>query len=69
MLWGDTLGYVWGRRNERTAIPIKNGKQRQTYYGVMNLYNQEFTVTPYANSGLIWTKGVETNPLMAEAVG
>jgi len=22
-----------------------------------------------ANSGLTWTKGVETNPLMAEAVG
>jgi putative transposase len=47
-LWGDTLGYVWGRRNERLAIPITNVKQRQTYYGVMNLYNQAFTVTPYA---------------------
>jgi len=47
LLWGDTLGYVWGRRNERLEIPIKNVKQRQTYYGVMNLYNQEFTVTPY----------------------
>ena len=46
-MWGDTLGYVWGRRNERLEIPIKNVKQRQTYYGVMNLYNQEFIVTPY----------------------
>src|SRR5512144_1894808 len=39
LLWGDTLGYGWGQRNQRTAIPIKNVKQRQTYYGVMNLYN------------------------------
>lgn len=47
LLWGDTLGYVWGRRNERLVIPIENVKQRQSYYGVMNLYNQTFTVTPY----------------------
>jgi len=47
-VWGDTIGYGWGRRNERTEIPIKNIKQRQTYYGVMNLYNQVFLVTPYA---------------------
>jgi len=44
---GDTVGYVWGRRNERTEVPIENVKQRQTYYGVMNLYNQEFFLTPY----------------------
>lgn len=47
MLWRDTLGYGWGRRNERTEISIKNSHQRQTYYGVMNLYNQEFLITPY----------------------
>ena len=39
------MGYAWGRRNERTEIPMANVKQRQTYYGVMNLYNQEFMVT------------------------
>jgi transposase len=47
LLGGDPIGYGGGRRNERTAIPIKNINQRQTYYGVMNLYNQEFLVTPY----------------------
>ena len=26
---------------------MANVKQRQTYYGVMNLYNQEFILTPY----------------------
>jgi len=44
---GDSIGSVWGRRNERTAIPIQNVHQRQTYYGVMNLDNQEFILTPY----------------------
>ena len=47
VVWGDTIGYGWGRRNERTEIPIENVKQRQTYYGVMNLYNHEFILTPY----------------------
>jgi len=48
LLAGDTIGHVWGRCNERTEVPIQNSKQRQTYYGVMNLRNQEFIVIPYA---------------------
>jgi len=48
LLWGDAIGYVWGQQNERTAVPVANAKQRQTYYGVMNLYNQEFILSPYA---------------------
>ena len=46
-LWGDTTGYVWGRRNERTEVPIQNAKARQTYYGVLNLYNKDFILTPF----------------------
>ena len=30
-----------------SEVPLVNAKQRQTYYGVMNLYNQAFIVTPY----------------------
>ncbi len=33
LLWGDILGYGWGRTDERIDIPIKNEKERQTYYG------------------------------------
>ena len=47
LLWGDTLGYVGGRRNERTEVPIQNVKQRQTYYGVLNLYDQKFIINHY----------------------
>ena len=46
-LWGDTTGHIWCRENERTEVPIENAKERQTYYGVMNLYNQEFTISPF----------------------
>lgn len=46
-LWGDTIGHIWCRENERTEVPIENAKERQTYYGVMNLHSQEFTMSPY----------------------
>ncbi len=46
-MWGDTTGYIWGRQNERTEVPIKNAKERQTYYGALNLYNKDFVLTPY----------------------
>ena len=30
LVWGDTLGYVWGRRNERTEVPIQNVNETKT---------------------------------------
>ena len=36
LLWGDVCGYVWGKTESRIEIPIKNEKQKQTYYGVGN---------------------------------
>ncbi|NMQ18011.1 transposase [Candidatus Competibacter phosphatis] len=47
LLWGDTTGYVWGRRNEKTGVPIQNIKQRQTYYGALNLYHRDFVLMPH----------------------
>lgn len=44
---GDICGYVWGKTNERTEIPIKNEKDRQTYYGALNYQTQELTVQAY----------------------
>ena len=46
LLWGETTGYVWGRCNERVEVPIKNIKERQTYYGVIDLYNKNFILKP-----------------------
>ena len=47
LLWGDTTGYAWGRRNEKTEVPIQNIKQRQTYYGALNLYYRDFVLMPH----------------------
>lgn len=37
LLWGDACGYAWGPRNERVYLPVENIKERQTYYGALNL--------------------------------
>lgn len=47
LLWGDILGYVWGRTDQRIEIPIKNAKIRQTYYGALDYQTKEFIVEEY----------------------
>lgn len=47
LLWGDILGYVWGRTDQRIEIPIKNEKSRQTYYGALDYLTKEFIVQEY----------------------
>ena len=49
LLWGDLLGYVWGRSDIRIEIPIKNEKQRQTYYGALDYQTHEFIVQEYSS--------------------
>lgn len=46
LLWGDTLGYVWGPRGERVEMPITNERERQTYYGAVNLLTGSPFVMP-----------------------
>ena len=62
MLWGDTTGYVWGRRNEKTEVPIQNIKQRQTYYGALNLYQGCSTL-----ESLVGEEPVEVEGIVIEA--
>lgn len=37
-------GYVWGKTNIRIEIPIKNEKDRQTYYEALDYHTKEFIV-------------------------
>ena len=46
LLWGDLLGYVWGPCGERVEVPILNERERQTYYGVVNLLSGSPFVMP-----------------------
>lgn len=47
LLWGDILGYAWGRTDKRIEIPIKNERERQTYYGAFDYQTKEFIVREY----------------------
>ena len=44
LLWGDVLGYVWGKKNKQTAVPIMNQKLRQTYYGSVDIMTGDFYI-------------------------
>lgn len=46
LLWGDTLGYVWGTRNTKVSVQIQNQRERQTYYGAINILTGEFFISP-----------------------
>ena len=48
LLWGDLLGYAWGRTDKRLQVPIKNQKDKQTYYGALDYQNQEFIMKEYS---------------------
>ena len=48
LLHGDAIGYVWGPTSERVEVPIKNEKDRQTYYGAIDYYNHEFLLKSYS---------------------
>ena len=55
LLWGDTLGYIWGRMNTKITVPIKNEKERQTYYGALNFNTNEFHVCPFKKGNSVYT--------------
>ncbi len=48
LLGDDGCGYVWGRTDMRIEIPLKNIKDRQTYYGALNYQSQEFIAREYS---------------------
>lgn len=55
LLWGDTLGYIWGRRNQAISVPMTNEKARQTYYGAINLATKDFHVCPFPKGESVYT--------------
>lgn len=55
LLWGDTLGYIWGKTNEQTAVSMLNLRERQTYYGSIDILNGDFYIVPKASGNGIYT--------------
>jgi len=42
LVWGDACGMVWGKRNATLEVPMLNERERQTYYGAVNLVTHTF---------------------------
>ena len=47
LLWGDVMGYIWGKTDQRIEVPVVNERQRQTYFGALNYCTREFLVKAY----------------------
>jgi putative transposase len=45
---GDIVGEAWGKSKERVEIPINNYKDRQTYYGALNLLEPDLILEKYS---------------------
>ena len=48
LLGDDVCGYVWGKTNIRIEIPIKNIKDRQTYFGALDYQTKKFIVQSHS---------------------
>lgn len=48
VVWGEVCGRVWGKRNAAGAVPMSNERQRQTYYGALNLLTRAVHLQEYA---------------------
>ncbi|OJJ12530.1 hypothetical protein BI308_25625 [Roseofilum reptotaenium AO1-A] len=47
-LQGDEIcSYVWGDKQDRAVVKVDNDRDRQTYYGALNIRKKEFIVVPY----------------------
>jgi transposase len=42
LVGGDVWGMAWGKRNTPIVVPMTNERERQTYYGALNLLTQDF---------------------------
>jgi transposase len=44
---GDLVSHLWGKTKERINLQLENPKNRQTYYGALNLVTQELVLEKY----------------------
>jgi transposase len=44
----DIVGQAWGKSKERVEIPINNSKDRQTYYGALNLLKPDLVLEKHS---------------------
>jgi len=47
LMWGDLIGYVWGKTNQEIAVPVINERDKQTYYGAVDYLEGEVMLKTY----------------------
>ena len=47
LLEEDLISHLWGDTKKRLKIPLLNYKNRQTYYGALDLFNSKLYVEEY----------------------
>ena len=67
LLEGDLISHLWGDTQKRLEIPLENPKNRQTYYGALDLFNSRLDVEAYPSGNGIYTvdflkKLIQRNP-------
>lgn len=55
LLWQDVCGYVWGRTDQRIAVPITNQKQKQTYFGALDCLTGKTLLKAYQTGNTEYT--------------
>jgi transposase len=44
LMGGDIEGYVWGKTNQRVEVPVVNEREKQTYFGALDLVEGKVVV-------------------------
>lgn len=47
LLWGDAIGYVWGKTDQEIPVPVVNERDKQTYYGAVDYLEGELLLKAY----------------------
>ena len=48
LMSGDLEGYVWGTRGQRVEVPVVNERDRQTYFGALDLLSKRVLFGAYS---------------------
>lgn len=47
LMWGDVIGYVWGKTDKEITVPVVNERDKQTYYGAVDYLERELLLKAY----------------------
>lgn len=46
-MWGDAIGYVWGKTDQEITVSVVNEREKQTYYGAVDYLQGQLLLKAY----------------------